>query len=122
MPPIEGERAHESSEIAAKSIVLSALGLVVLAVAVHFSPGWVMGRFAGQESRIVASRPPLFAAAVDYAGPHLQGDPAAVGFAASSSSSSSSAVMAGSTAKRKLPTSQSIGPWTYSGNQVTRNF
>jgi len=77
MPPIEGERAHESTEIAAKSIVLFALGLVVLGVAVHFALGWVMGRFAGQESRIAASRPPLFAAAVDSSGPHLQGDPAA---------------------------------------------
>ena len=77
MPPIEGERAHESTEIAAKSIVLFALGLVVLGVAVHFALGLVMGRFAGQESKIEASRPPLFAAAVDSSGPHLQGDPAA---------------------------------------------
>jgi len=77
MPPIEGERAHESTEIRTKPIVLFALALVVLGVAVHFSLGWVMGRFAGQESKIAASRPPLFAAAVDYSGPHLQGDPAA---------------------------------------------
>lgn len=77
MSPIEGERAHESTEIAAKSIVLFALALVVLGVAVQFSLGWVMGRFARQESKIAASRPPLFSAAVDYSGPHLQGDPAA---------------------------------------------
>src|SRR5271157_4046733 len=77
MPPIEGERAHESTEIAAKSIVLFALGLVVLGVAVHFALGCVMGRFAGQESKIAASRPPLFAAAVDSSGPHLQSDPTA---------------------------------------------
>ena len=77
MPPIEGEGAHESMQIRAKSIVLFALGLVVLGLAIHVLLGWVMGRFVRQEVKIEASKPPLFAAAVDYSGPHLQGDPAA---------------------------------------------
>jgi hypothetical protein len=77
MPPIEGERAHESSEIKTKPIVLFALALAALGVVILFVFGWVMGHFAGQELRISASRPPLFSAAVDSPGPHLQGDPAA---------------------------------------------
>jgi hypothetical protein len=76
MPPIEGERAHESTEIKAGPIVLFGLALVVLGAIIHLVLGGVMGRFAGQESKIVASRPPLFSAAVDSSGPHLQGDPA----------------------------------------------
>ncbi len=77
MPPIEGERAHESTEIKARPIIIFGLALIVLGAIIHFVLGAVMGRFAGQESKIVASRPPLFSAAIDSSGPHLQGDPAA---------------------------------------------
>jgi hypothetical protein len=77
MLPIEGERAHESTEIKARPIILFGLALIVLGAIIHFVLGVVMGRFAGQESKIVASKPPLFSAAVDFSGPHLQGDPAA---------------------------------------------
>jgi hypothetical protein len=67
---------HESNEIEIKGILLSALGLVVMAVAILAVLGLVMKAYERQRSHELATRPPLFTTDIQPPGPHLQGNPA----------------------------------------------
>lgn len=68
-------RGHEGNDISTRGIVGFALGLIGLGVIVHVALGFVMGRFAAQESRVRASVSPLMATPIAFNGPHLQGSP-----------------------------------------------